>query len=262
MNGQATYDSHSLNTYVAGTRTGIFTVDIDHTSIPEKSTPIYPLADTNGNVPSKPTYPSKRIKIEGAIAGTSQDDLDSRIDSFKAFFIYDNKNLDINYNGTTRRYVAALDGLPVIRHQKGLYATFTVSFICQPFGSDTTTTNLFTVTNGTTSPYNATPTIAGSAPIQLPIFTITLDAFTGAGDFVQVSNDLTGQTTLLYGLGLVAGDVIVINSLTKKATVNGVEVDILGSFIQLALGASSITYADGFSTRQVDIVAEYYKQYQ
>lgn len=262
MNGQATYNSNSFNTFNAGTRTGILTQDIDHVSIPEKVTPIYPLADTNGNVPSKATYPSKRVTLTIAIAGSSQDDLDSRIDAFKAFFIVDRGNLDINYNGSTRRYSAVLDGLPVLRSQKGLYATFTVSFICQPFGSDTTATSLFSASNHTTGVYNTNPTVYGNAPIQLPIFTITIDALTGTGDFVQISNELNSQTTLIYGMGLQAGDVLVFDSVNRVVTLNDTEIDFYGTFIELTPGANSLTYLDGFTTRTVDIAGEYFKQYQ
>lgn len=263
MNGTASYNSNSFNTYSPTTRVGIGIVKdgIDVSSLPDKVTPIYPLADTDGNVASRATYPQKKITINGFIAGSSQTDLDSRIDSFKSLFVKDGKNLDIYFNGASRRYVAVIDGLPIVRQDKPLWATFTITFICQPFGSDTSSTQLFSELNHTTSAYTATPTISGNAPIQLPIITITLDALTGTADYIQLTNDLNGQTMLLYGLGLTAGAVIVINSITKTVTVNGVQVEVFGSFITLTPGASSISYTDGFLTRQVDIVAEYYKQY-
>lgn len=263
MNGTVSYNANSLNSYSPSTRVGIGIANegIDVTSLPDKVTPIFPLAANDGNVASRATYPLKRITVNGFIAGNSQDNLDSRIDDFKAFFNQDGKDLDIYYNGATRRYVAVVEGVPVVRRDRGLFATFTVTFICQPFGSDTAATTLFSELNHATSAYTATPTILGTAPIQLPIITITIDALTGAGDFIQVSNDLNNQTMLIYGFGLQAGDVIVINSITKVVTINGVQVEANGSFPTLTLGASSISYSDGFTTRQVDIVASYYKRY-
>lgn len=263
MNGTASYNGNSLNTYSRATRVGIGVSDggIEVVSLPDKVTPVYPLADNDGNVASRATYPQKRITINGFISGSSEDNLDSRIDDFKALFNQDGKNLDIYYNGASRRYVAVVEGLPIVRRQKGLFATFTVSFICQPFGSDTSSTSLFSVSNHTSSAYTATPTVGGNAPIQLPIITITLDALTGAADYIQLANDLNGQEMLIYGLGLTAGDVLVIDSSTKVVTLNGDQVEVFGTFLTLAPGASSISYTDGFTTRTVDISATYYKRY-
>lgn len=263
MNGTVSYNGNSLNTWSPSTRVGIGIAKdgIDMVSMPDKVTPIYALAANDGNVASRATYPQKRITINGFISGSSENNLDSRIDSFKALFNQDGKDLDIYYDGSTRRYVAVVDGLPVVRRDRGGFATFTVNFIAQPFGTETSSTNLFTVSNNTTGATTQTPTIAGTAPIQLPVITITIDALTGAGDYIQIGNDLNDQTMLIYGLGLQAGDVIVIDSRTKTVTINDVQVDVYGTFITLTPGASSISYIDGFTTRQVDIVADYYKRY-
>lgn len=263
MNGTASYNANSLNTYSPATRVGIgiATEGIDVTSLPDKVTPIYPLAANDGNVAARATYPQKKIVINGFIAGSSQDNLDSRINDFKAIFSQDSKNLDIYYNGASLRYVAVVDGIPVVRKDKGLFATFTVTFTCQPFGSDTAATTLISQLNYTAASYTATPTVLGNAPIQLPIITLTIDALTGTGDYIQLSNDENGQTMLIYGLGLANGDVLVIDSTTQTVTLNGTQIEVYGSFITLEPGAASITYADGFTTRQVDIVVTYYKRY-
>lgn len=261
MNGTASYNANSLNTYSVATRQGLFVSDIDHTSLPDKVMPIYPLAAADGNVASKANYPQKVITIKGGIAGNSQNDLDARIDSFKALFNVDGGNLDIEWEGSTRRYQAVIQGLPIVRRQKPTFATFTITFVCQPFGSEISPTSLFSELNHTTSGYTATPTVAGTAPTQLPIITITLDALTGAGDFIQLTNNNNGQTMLIYGLGLQTGDVIVIDSSTKIVTINGVQVDVYGTFITFEPGSNSISYEDGFTTRTVDIVASYYKRY-
>lgn len=54
---------------------------------------------------------------------------------------------------------------------------------------------------------------------------------------------------------------ITINCDERSITVNGNDVDYFGTFLELELGANSLTYSDGFDTRTVDIVAEYYKRY-
>lgn len=261
MTGLVTYGGASLNTFVPGTRTGYIINDIDHTSFPDKVTPVLALADNDGFSPSDPSFPSKPIRISGTIVGSSESNLDTRIDAFKTIFNEDGKDLDIIYLGTSRRYIAYLTSIPVPIKHPGMYATFVINFICQPFGADTSSTSLISVANSTVGSVTVTPTIGGNAPKQKPVFTITVDSFTGDADYLQVSNDLTGQTTLVYGQGLQAGDIVVFNSITEEVTINGVRTDYYGTFITLKPGASSITFSNGFDTRSLDFDGYYYKRY-
>lgn len=269
MNGDISFNNHDLQTFTEHDDSGdpsfvgIITNLIDHTSQPDEVAQLYALADADGSSIPSLNYPSKKILIGGTIHGSTQDDLDERIDNFKAYFNGKNKNLDIDYRGGTRRYIATKNAMSVEREQTTLYATFRVEFICTiPFGVDTTTTNLWAAKTGFTSPtFTETPTIEGSAPYQYPVITITLTAITGAGDYVQISNDNNGQELLLYGLGLVNGDVIVIDALNRVVTVNGIEVDYYGTFLELEPGANSLTYTDGFTTRTINVSAVYTKRW-
>lgn len=262
MNGDVTFNSNDLQTYVPSTHVGIITNAIDHTNLPNKVAEMLAKADANGSVIPTTNYPSKRIALGGSIHGSTQDDLDSRIDAFKGFFNGTDKNLDIDYSGSTRRYIATANGISIERQQKALFAKFTVELICsQPFGVDTSSTSLISQLNSTAATYTATPTILGSAPYQYPVFTITLDALTGTGDYLQISNDENTQAIEIYGLGLTAGDVIEIDCFNRTVKVNGDDANYYGTFLELEPGASSITYSDGFTTRTVDIVASYYKRW-
>lgn len=274
MDGSITFNSNDLQTYSPTTDRGIITNIINHTSIPDKVAPLYALADANGSAIPAINYPSKKISIAGTIKGaeqvaedvviaTAQEDLDNLIDTFKGYFNGKNKNLDIEYGTSTRRYIATANSISITRQQKAPFANFTIEFICtQPFGTDTTATSLFSQLNYTAATKTFNVTMAGTAPYQLPVFTITIDALTGTGDYVQISNDNTGQAILVYGLSLTAGDVVVIDCANREVTVNGDLVDYSGTFLELEPGAVAITYTDGFTTRQVDIVAQYYKRYQ
>lgn len=263
MNGDLSYNTNNLQTFNRVTKVGINTNLIDHTSIPDKIAELYAHADSNSSSIPSINYPSKRIKIGGTIHGSSQADLDDRIDSFKAYFNGKNKNLDIAYGSGTRRYIATANAISIQRQQKMLWATFQVDFICtNPFGIDTSASNLWAAkTAFTGATFTEAPTVGGTAPYQLPVFTVTLTAISGAGDYLQFSNDNNNQEILLYGLGLVAGDVIVIDCAERRVTVNGVEVDYYGTFLELEPGANSITYTDGFTTRTVNITATYVKRY-
>ena len=163
---------------------------------------------------------------------------------------------------STRRYIATVNALSISRQQKVPFAEFTVEFICtNPFGLDISPTTITNQTNYTSATLTVTPTIAGSAPYQLPVITITLDSFTGTADYIQISNGSNGQEILLYGLGLEAGNVIVIDCANREVTVDGNPVDYDGVFLELSPGAGSITYTDGYDTRQVDILMTYVKRW-
>lgn len=263
MDGGVLFDTHDLQTFDPATNVGIITNVIDHTSAPDLLAQIYTLADTSGSSIPTLNYPSKKLRLTGAIKGSTQANLDSRIDEFKGWFVGKDKNLDVTYGSGVRRYIATPLMLPVIRQDKPLFATFTVDLICTlPFGLDTSTTDLWAAKNNFTSAtFTETPTILGTAPYQLPVITITIDALTGAGDYVQISNDNNNQEILIYGQGLVATDVLVIDCVNKVVTLNGSEIDYYGTFLELEPGASSITYTDGFTTRTVDVSAVYTKRW-
>lgn len=262
MNGDISFNSNSLQTYSVATHVGIITNSIEHTDLPEKVMSLYAKAAVNGSVISGINYPSRKITIAGVIKGSTQDDLDSRIDTFKTYFNGQDKNLDIDYAGGTRRYVATANVVSVVRSHISLYASFTIEFVCtNPFGLDTSTTNIINQAANTAATYTATPTIGGSAEYQLPVITITLTAITGAGDYIQITNDANDQEILIYGAGLVNGDVIVIDCVERTVTLNGDEIDYDGTFLELGLGAQSVTYTDGFTTRTVNIQGVYTKRY-
>lgn len=263
MDGGLTYNSNSLQTYDPATRLGINTNLINHTDIPSSIAELYIKSNASDSVVPDQEYPFKTILLGGTIHGSTQADLDSRIDTFKGYFALRNKNLDIVYGASTRRYtVLKANSISVVRQDRALFATFNVELISKPFGFDTSETNLWAAKTGFTSEtFTESPSIGGTAPYQLPVITITINALTGAGDYVQISNDNNNQEILLYGLGLSATDVIVIDSEQRTVTVNGTEVDYIGTFLELEPGASSITYTDGFTTRNVDISGVYTKRW-
>lgn len=262
MNGDLTFNTNDLQTYNTITRVGINTNKIEHTDIPDLLMSVFSKADANGSTIPNINYPTKKITIRGSIHGSSQADLDSRIDTFKGYFNGKDKNLDITYGASTRRYVATKNALSIEREDHALFARFVVEFICtQPFGVDTTATNIANQTAQTGATHTYTPTIAGSAPVQFPIITITINSVTEGGDYIMVSNDNNGQEMVLYDLDFAADDVIVIDAFERTVTRNGDDVDFLGTFLELEPGSNSITITDGFSARNIDILVEYYKRW-
>jgi len=263
MNGLISFNSNSLQTYDIAAQTGIITNVINHGSIPDKVANLYQIANSNSSAIPFIDYPSKAISISGVIKGSDQEDLDTRIDTFKGYFNGKNHNLDINYKSTNRRYTATATNVGISERTGALlYVEFTVEFICtKPFGKDIIATEIANVSGNTLSTVTFNPVIGGNAPEQLPITTITLNAITGSGDYVQLSNDGNDQKLLVFGKNLQAGDVIVIDGVSREVTINSQLVDFEGSFLEFEPGAQSLTYTDGFDSRNSDILIEYQKQY-
>jgi phage-related protein len=262
MTGAISFDSNSLQTYVPATDVGIITNGIEHTNLPAKDAAMYPLANANQSAIPYVGYPSKVVTIAGVIKGSTSANLDSRIDSFKAYFLGKDKNLDIEYNGTTRRYCATANTISVVRRQKALFATFEIEFICTlPFGKNTTATTALSASGRTSSGYTDAYTFLGSAPFSLPVITITYSAVSGGASFVTFGNNGNGQGITITDQTWVAADVLEIDVANRTVKKNGVEIDFLGAFPEFAPGAQNFSYSDGFTTRTFAITVSYYQMW-
>jgi hypothetical protein len=262
MTGAITFDSNSLQTFLASTNVGIITEDQNFSDIPVKDMPLYALANSNRSVITNIDYPNKAITIVGAIIGSSIANLDSRVDDFKAALRGKNKNLDINYNGVSRRFIASANSISVIRKGKQLFARFTVQFVCtEPFGMDTSDTTALSASARTSNSYADLYTFLGTAPYQLPVVTITINSVTGGNTYLSFGNANTGQSVNITGVTFQAGDVLVIDCYNRTVKLNGLPQDYTGAIPEFEPGAQSFNYADGFTTRNFNINIVYKKLY-
>ena len=251
-----TFDSNDLQT------ANIITADISHASIPTKDLSLYALANSNKSVISNIDYPSKVIRVSGKIVGSSITDLDSRLDTFRSYFNGQEKNLDIGYNGSTRRYIATANSVNTDRPGGLQHADFSIEFICtEPFGRNTTATSALSANARTAASYTDTYVFVGTAPYQLPIVTITLSAVTGGTGFLSFSNSENGQGITITDQSFVNGDVIVISSEDKTVKLNGIDIDFMGAFPEFEIGSQDFSYTDGFTTRTFDYDVDYYPLY-
>lgn len=266
MNGIITYNANSLQTFNATTRVGIITDDIDLDSLPDIDLSIYALAHTNASTIPFGNFPRKVIPVTGTIKAATSQALDTALDLFRSYFNVRDKNLDIGYNGTTRRYIATQNGISIKRSVDKTYAKFTINFLCTaPFGVDTTNTTALNATGRTLNVYSDAHTFAGTAPNQLPVVTITLTAVsaTGLQQLFWGNND-TGQGIVITRSGWANGDVVVIDSsdpLNQKVTVNGIPVDFSGAFPEFTPGAHTMTYTDSFNSRTANHNVVYKPRY-
>jgi hypothetical protein len=252
-----TFNSNSLQTST------ILTDDIDHHATPVIDAKLYPLAHANmSNIPYV-DYPNKIIPITGTLIGTSIANLDGLIDTFKGYLVGIGKNLDIDYNGGTRRYVATVAKAPTIKRPGGLtFAKFGAEFTCtNPFGTDTSNTTALSAAGRTSGSYSDSYTFLGSAPYQRPVITITITALTGGtGASISYGNGNTGQQIVVTRTWA-ANDVLVIDTFNKTVTVNGFNVVFTGAFPWFAPGSQTLQYADSFATRTFTVSVVYLVSY-
>lgn len=263
MNGSVTYDSNNLQTYNRSTGIGIITDDIDLDSIADKDISLYGLAHANASTIPFINYPSKTIPITGTIVSDTATNLDTLLDTFRGYFVGQDKNLDIGYKGSTRRYIATVNTLKITRSQDKRYATFAINFICTiPFGVDTSNTTALNASGRTSAVYSDPYTWLGTAPVQLPVITITLTAVSATGSQqLYFGNDDTGQGITITHTGWANGDVVVIDCVNKTVKINGTAVDFTGAFPEFTNASHVMTYADTFTSRTITENVVYSKRY-
>jgi hypothetical protein len=251
MNGQAiSFNGNSLQT------ANIITADIQGLDdFPIKQAKQYTLSHQNQSVIPYINYPNRNITITGMITDTSIANLDARMDTFKSYFTAQDVNLDIAYNGTTRRFIATQSTSTITRPGQLLYATFSILCVCNmPFGQDTSATSILN-SNNSAATYSPAVTFLGTAPYQLPIITITFSAnyiLSGGAVTVWLGNNATGQVISINRIWAIT-DVLVVDCTQNTVTVNGFPVEFSGAFPVFIPGSGTFIYGDGFSTRTFTI---------
>jgi hypothetical protein len=228
----------------------ILTQDIKHAGVSAKRAQTYSLSHANSSRIPFVEYPNKPITITGTIIGSSIADCDTQIDTFNSILLTQNGNLDIAYNGGTRRYVATATNIDVTRPNGLTFANFTVTFTCtQPFGQDTNSTTAVTATGRTSSSFSDTYTFIGTAPYQQPVFTVTFTANAGSGNqTVSVGNAGSGQV-ITVNRPWASTDVLIVDCVNNVVTVNGLPADFSGAFPLFPPGSQTLYYLDSFTSR-------------
>lgn len=174
------FDSNDLQT------SSVITRDVVHENTPTQDTKLAALANANKSVIPFINYPNRLITQTGHLRASSIANLDALADTFKNYFKGKDKNLDIGYNGTTRRYIATPIKVVVDRPRGLGFADFSVEYLCsEPFGRATTTTSALTANGRTAASYTDSHTFLGTAPYLLPVVTIEYnDITTASTEFV------------------------------------------------------------------------------
>lgn len=206
-------------------------------------------------------YTSKPILVKVGITRATRALVEQSLDSLMGIIQGEEKNLLVPQSGSVRRYTATFNP-STMTVSGGSYIELDLIFeTSDHFGYESATSTLAQV-NAFTSSYKTTQiTVAGSAPWQVPITTVTFTTITGGtGATVRLGNDSTGQVATVTR-DWVSGDVLVFNAFTQSVTVNGVEVAFGGALPEWQSGTQYVTLSDTFTTRTYGMNMIYNKRY-
>ena len=220
---------------------------VKHESSTERDLNILDLARDDGGILVNDRRGKKRITISGILTATSEAGLESAIDSFKELFSRQEKNLDISWNGSTRRYVATCASHNFDRDFFHLlFVPWTAEFVVSSgVGKDTTITAEKNAVSINANPYSWSSTFAGSAKPK-PLITLEFGSGHTLPRGVQIKNTTNGQK-IIYNKpsALANGDTIIFDFENKKLTLEGVEKPFYGVFPDLIIGANALELTIG-----------------
>lgn len=241
---------------------------VKHESVPDRELASVPLAREDGESFIGERYGKKIVQLSGIITGTSQADLESKVDGFKELFARTEKNLDIDWNGSTRRYVATCTAHKFDRdHYHLLFCPWSAEFtVLSGEGKDTTDTTCAQAdgTSGTQVVYTASaPATDGQVAITLaggkepkPVVTLSNMNLGTAVRGIEYKNEDTGERLIItypgswgnartvvidFAAKTVVGDVV--NGITKA-------LNFFGVFPRFKIGTNNIRITPGYLVNQ------------
>ena len=234
-----------------------------HESAPERILNTLDLARDDGSVLISEKRGKKTISLQGVLTASSESGLETAIDTFKELFSRKEKNLDVNWEAGTRRYVATCVNHNFDRdYFNQLFVPWTADFVViGGIGSSTILTAEKNEQAITTTIYNWTSTFAGSSKPK-PLITIT---FVGSPTNPRgfAFRNLTTGEEMVYTQkdAFPAGSVIVIDYETRiikyyatGLTGDYIEASYYGVFPSLEVGANSLELEFGEILDQVALI--------
>jgi len=210
---------------------------VKHESAPERELSTLKLAGEDGVVLISKRYGVKHITIIGKLTAASRSALDTAIDNFKELFSRKDKNLDISWEGSTRRYVATCT-----RHNfdrdfyHDLFVPWSAEFIVPTgYGKDTSQTTALDLENQTATAISQNVSFSGSIPPE-PIFTINFDTV-GNCAAIKIENEDTGDY-IKIAKEFSAATAYIINTEDLQITEGGIEIDFSGLFPNWIIGSN------------------------
>ena len=192
-------------------------------------------------------YAPKEITIEGMITGDDVDDLETNIDTFKKGTLITNGNLDMDYAGTSRRYLVDCSACTVTRLNYNVtFATFSLKYVASnpPFGQDISAiggslalTEVFSAENLTSETINDSFSVLGTSIPKVKV----RYKFDRIGDISSIDFiNLSTSKQMDISTAFTSGDEVMIDQETLNVHLNGEPVEFEGVFPDLKLGSNTI----------------------
>ena len=223
-----------------------------HDSAPDRDLEILPLARGEGGVFVSDHYQSKIILVSGVIKASSQDNLETEIDTFKELLSRKNKNLDIEYAGSTRRYVAYSRLVSINRDFFHLnFAPYSVEFVAPAgIGKDVSVTAALNAVSADPT-YTGAVTFTGSAEPK-PLITLTFGAgWTSAYGIKFANTDKDEECIINYSAGFSNSDILEIDCEARKVELNDNEIPFYRVFPTFEIASNNIEITAGDIIDQV-----------
>lgn len=249
---------------LAGAVPGLIVVGTKPLRFPNRVLSTAPVANTDLSVTSSSFYADKKVNVHVEIGRDTRELLDNALDILNSILQNPESALICSVGTGSRQWTATLANITENDLQGG-WGDYDIEFECStPLGQDAVSTQLFS-NNLSGSSNTVNFTVFGSALWQQPQITITYSALTGGtAKTVTVGNSATGQTVTITRTWT-TGEVLVIDSINKKVTVNGTEVPFTGAIPEWQGSTSgvagSMDYTDTLTTRTRSSVGLYFKRY-
>ena len=234
---------------------GVDLYNYDFTRLPGRDSKVYKIARRDLSILTSSEYTSKEIPIWLDICSGTRQDTEATLSDVKALVQKQNGLLRVLHAGDVVEYTATLNEFNT--EWNGPHAYCQLVFLATtPIGQSTTAQSLFTMANITASTGSASFTVNGSFTAEPTINVSVLAVTGGTGGSINLYNGATNQGITITR-NWTAGDLLEIDAMNYRVTVNGLNVDFTGIFPSWPAGAMSVGYSDTFTTRQVDVTATY-----
>lgn len=250
------YDGVSIQT------ASVVIQEVQHESVDYKSLNIQSLGNLDGGKLVSVNFRPKVIRLTGYIKDTTQAAAEADLDTLKALVSRTQKNLDISYAGSTRRYVCSMGKVTVDRRSYNLsFIDFELEFTVtsSPFARtvDTSTISGSFTSTGT---YQFNATFNGTAPPE-PKITVTVTSQTAMTE-LSVRNVQTGDTITITRT-FANSDVVVIDLRREvlTVTVNGTAFDYTGFLPEFVAGGNDLRFHTVASAVNLAVKIQYYPSY-
>ena len=233
-------DQIAFNGFSISNGTTIITTDLYIEQI-ERDFAVSDVPQGVGQIINNDFWRKKKIKVSGYITGDDAIEFENLIFEFKKNMAAKQGRLDIKMaDGSTRRFICTQVGDEMVergKHYHITHAPFELEFECStPFGTaPQPTSEGFTITDLI---HSGALTNEGNATADVDFIFIFNNA--DGVSAINIRNATTGEEIEINET-VQSGQIVIFSGKEKTATINGVEVDFVGSFITAQVGENNYT---------------------